>query len=72
MARACPTQMRSWLGGKKGPESAPPAPSASSSAAGGAPRYTANTIEAQLRQVRVRVWVRVWVRVSLTLSLTLP
>jgi hypothetical protein len=52
-ACACPTQMRSWLGGKKGPETAPPAPSASSAAAasGGAPRYTANTIEAQLRQL---------------------
>ena len=43
--------MRSWLGGKKGPETAPPAPSASSAAGGGAPRYTANTIEAQLRQL---------------------
>jgi len=45
--------MRSWLGGKKGPETASPAPSASSAAAasGGAPRYTANTIEAQLRQL---------------------
>ena len=44
--------VRSWLGTKKGPEpSAQPAPSASSTSTSGAPRYTANTIEAQLRQL---------------------